>query len=82
MHRYSFDSFHVKVGLFLTMSKSVEFTEVLPEYPSLGNVIDERDPRARHRHHQVSNCQVNNVEVRRSPHAFVTIHNHDNQKVA
>ena len=49
--------------LILTLGETVQFTEEGAQHPALGEVVDEVNPRARQRHQQVADGQVDDVVV-------------------
>ena len=64
------------------MREAVEFAEEGPEHPVIGQIVDEMNPRAEERHHQVGHCQVDDVVVGGVVQSLVAPHDVDDQQVA
>ena len=63
------------------MRKAVELAEEGAEHPSLGEVVDEVDPRTEECHHEVGHSQVDDVIVGGVVQSFVAPHDVDDEEI-
>ena len=65
-----------------TLREAVELAEEVPEHPAIGQVVDEVNPRAEERHHQIGYRQVDDVVVGGVVKSLVAPHDVDDEQVA
>lgn len=67
--------------ILLTLSETVDFTEERSKNPSVGQIIDEMNPRAADRDQDVGYGEVDEEIVSRRVHSMVSPHDVDDQSV-